>query len=333
MEADITIPMKSEDGLHPINFVARMTGLSTHVIRIWERRYGVVKPARIESGHRRYSDRDIDRLRLLHRAVQHNYPIGEIAAYTDNQLRKLILEAETRIEQGSNEADPPGGERAQILSQCRDAVQTLNRTRLDQTLVLAGLTLPPAELIDSIVYPLMVWVGEQWHEGRMRIAHEHLATAAVRGFLENLRRPHRTGAASRRILLTTPAGSRHDIGALCLAIVAAEDGWQEFFFGPDMPAPEIAQAARDTNSQAVALSVVMHENDEVLREELSTLRQLTSPETAIIVGGPGVMGLRDYVNRAGITYAADLAGFRRCLRNLPSPREESGNRQLSDPGQ
>ena len=51
--------------LHPISVVAERTGLSPDLLRVWERRYGVVDPARDEGGRRLYSDSDIQRLRLL----------------------------------------------------------------------------------------------------------------------------------------------------------------------------------------------------------------------------------------------------------------------------
>ena len=55
--------------MHPIQVVTRRTGLSADVIRIWEKRYGVVAPMRTPTGRRLYSDADIERLRLLARAT------------------------------------------------------------------------------------------------------------------------------------------------------------------------------------------------------------------------------------------------------------------------
>jgi len=49
--------------------VARRTGLSADVLRAWEKRYGMLKPARASGGRRLYSDADIEYLRLLRRAT------------------------------------------------------------------------------------------------------------------------------------------------------------------------------------------------------------------------------------------------------------------------
>jgi MerR family transcriptional regulator, light-induced transcriptional regulator len=49
---------------YPIQLVARLTGLSAHVIRIWEQRYRAVEPQRTATKRRLYSQRDIERLNL-----------------------------------------------------------------------------------------------------------------------------------------------------------------------------------------------------------------------------------------------------------------------------
>ena len=55
--------------LFPIRYAADQTGLSQHVIRVWERRYGVVEPERSGTNRRLYTEADIKRLHLLKKAV------------------------------------------------------------------------------------------------------------------------------------------------------------------------------------------------------------------------------------------------------------------------
>ena len=59
--------------------VAQRTGLSTHVLRAWERRYGVVTPTRTEGGQRLYSDADIERLILLQTLTAGGGAISQLA--------------------------------------------------------------------------------------------------------------------------------------------------------------------------------------------------------------------------------------------------------------
>ena len=67
---------------YPIQLVARLTGLSAHVIRIWEQRYRAVEPRRTSSNRRLYSQSEIERLSLLRdltNAGLKNWPIGGTA--------------------------------------------------------------------------------------------------------------------------------------------------------------------------------------------------------------------------------------------------------------
>ena len=69
-----------------ISAVARLTGVSSHVLRVWERRYGVVEPHRSDSKRRRYTQDDIQRLSLLKSLVDNGHAIGSIATLTTPQL-------------------------------------------------------------------------------------------------------------------------------------------------------------------------------------------------------------------------------------------------------
>ena len=73
----------------PIGVVARRTGLSKDVLRVWESRYGVVHPSRSESGRRLYSEADVERLGLLRAATASGWSIGEVAHRSDEELREL----------------------------------------------------------------------------------------------------------------------------------------------------------------------------------------------------------------------------------------------------
>ena len=74
----------------PIKYVTRQTGLSSYIIRAWEKRYGAVKPARTETNRRRYSQDDIGRLMLLKKAVGTGIPIGDVAQLETAALERLV---------------------------------------------------------------------------------------------------------------------------------------------------------------------------------------------------------------------------------------------------
>src|SRR6187401_880800 len=77
------------EALYRIGTVARLAGLSTHALRVWERRYGVPSPARSDGGARLYSESELERLRLLKRAVDRGHPIGRLVPLGLEELERL----------------------------------------------------------------------------------------------------------------------------------------------------------------------------------------------------------------------------------------------------
>lgn len=93
-----------------ISAVARLTGISPHLLRVWERRYQVVEPRRSDSKRRQYSQSDIRRLSLLKTLVDNGHSIGSVAALATPQLEERLSHVmESRIgEDGLEESAPAG---------------------------------------------------------------------------------------------------------------------------------------------------------------------------------------------------------------------------------
>lgn len=74
--------------LYGIGAVSRLTGLTDHTIRVWERRYEAIVAQRAANGRRKYTTSDIDKLRLLKRLTDQGIAISQIANLTIEQLRE-----------------------------------------------------------------------------------------------------------------------------------------------------------------------------------------------------------------------------------------------------
>src|SRR5512140_1095660 len=85
----------STEPRHPIGVVAERTGLTPDVLRVWERRYGVVEPRRSPGGQRIYSDADIERLALLHRATRGGHGISHVASLSTAKLEEIVRDIES----------------------------------------------------------------------------------------------------------------------------------------------------------------------------------------------------------------------------------------------
>ncbi|HEX6792076.1 MAG TPA: cobalamin B12-binding domain-containing protein [Candidatus Krumholzibacteria bacterium] len=201
----------------------------------------------------------------------------------------------------------------QYLERAVEAIETLDRHRLYRILGDASVEMSGPEFRHQLVVPLLATIGARWQEGSLRIVHEHMATHVIRSFLTI---PRSRGDRSRapRMVITTPPGQYHEIGALMAAAVAEEMGWDVFYLGTSLPAEEIAAAVRQTGARAVALSLCYRESDSHVLDEMLRLRTLVDSDIPVFVGGNAVHALRERFVDAGITCPEDLAGFRAALQ-------------------
>ena len=303
---------------HPIQVVSRRTGLSPDLIRVWERRYRAVSPSRSETNRRLYSDSDVERLRLLRRATLAGRRIGDVAGLSSEDLRELTAADQAAEASIPNPAPREGGDTVvdTHLSACLEAVEALDPDRMQMALSNAAVTLTTPVLMEGLLMPLLHRVGQRWREGTLRVAHEHMASAIVRSFLGALKTSQPRSSGAPDLIVATPAGQNHELGALMVAVTASLDGWSVTYLGASLPAEDIAASVRDRRSRAVALSLVYPADDPRLPTELQRLRSLVPEEVPIIVGGAASRAYESALQGIGAKIREDMGGLRRELESL-----------------
>jgi DNA-binding transcriptional MerR regulator/methylmalonyl-CoA mutase cobalamin-binding subunit len=313
------VAMETE-GTHPIKVVARRTGLSPHVIRVWEKRYSAVSPTRTETNRRRYSDADIARLNLLQRLIAAGRSIGQIAQLPTDRLHTLLQEDESSehvITLTPAVAPAENGATAQThFETCLSAVEQLNAAALEEELFRATRALGRIALIDHVIVPLVQKIGERWREGSLRVIHEHLASSVVRMTLEGMRNIANIPPSAPHLIVTTPAGQLHELGALIVAATAVTEGWRVTYPGPNLPAEEIAAAAETLDAQAIALSIVYPPDDPHIVAELQLLRRSLPAEVVVLAGGRSAGNYHEVLMTIGAHILNDVAGLRTVLETL-----------------
>ena len=296
----------SSEARHPIQVVSRRTGLSNDVIRVWERRYEVVSPQRQETGRRLYSDADIERLSLLQRATSAGRRISEVAGLKNAELKDLVAEDKNNEQVIPSGAISGSGVNT-FISEALQERHNMNAAGLHQVLVQASSGLPLLIFIDQVIGELLRKIGELWHDGSLRVGHEHMASGVIKRHLTGML--GRGNSAGPLILMTTPSGQRHEMGALMAAVIAESEGWRVLYLGPDMPATEIAAAAAQSHASLVCLSMQARGDQNMLSEELKQLRIALPESVQLIVGGTAVQYYEELLQNMGALTPADLTAF------------------------
>lgn len=307
---------------HAMKGVSHRTGLSAHVIRIWEKRYGAVTPARTGTNRRLYSEEQIERLSLLRDLTRAGHSIGLVAKLETPALRKLAAAAPQESGQAghvltkSQRAGP-------FLEECIAAVRKLDSRALEDALNRAATELGSQGLLQRVAAPLAQGIGDLWRDGTITAAHEHFASAVIRIFLGQAAKPFAGLESAPVLVVATPSGQLHELGALLVAAAATNLGWHVTYLGPSLPVAEIAGAARQNRARAVALSLVYPEDDPRLEGELARLRELLPPETALLAGGRAMPAYREVLNKIGALQMQDFAHLSSFLDALRKPSRKS----------
>lgn len=299
-----------------ISAVAEKTGLTTHVIRAWERRYGAVEPGRSDGNQRLYSEQDVHRLWLLRRAVDQGHSLQEVA---DRDLDELTHLVEDDGGYDASTADDPVARPeavARFYRRCLRAVRALDPMQLDAELARASVVLDRGTLVEQLVSPLLEQVGELWSQGALGIAQEHAATEIIRTFLANLTKQHDVPYGAPAIVVATPAGQRHELGAMFCAALAAARRWRVYYLGAGVPADELAEAARQTAARAVALSIVYPPDEAETEQAIAELRDILPSSAEILAGGRSAGAYAPVLDRVGGVRPDGAADFYRVLDRL-----------------
>lgn len=299
---------------HPMAVVARRTGLSADVIRAWERRHHAVEPARTPGNQRLYSERDVARLTLIRRALEAGWQIGHVASLRDERIRALLRRATAHPPAAASRPDPARRRPGELLALCLEDIARLDATRLRSHLDEAAVELGRIETLDRLLVPLVHRVGDECSSGKLRIASEHLASAVVGRFLDSLQAASPAGEGAPGLVVTTPAFQQHELGALLVAATGRMEGWRTDYLGPNLPAEEIAAAARMRRAKAVALSIAYPADDPALRAELRRLGRQLRRSAELVVGGAAARSYQTVLDAIGARRLDDLAGLRAYLR-------------------
>jgi MerR family transcriptional regulator, light-induced transcriptional regulator len=232
MEAEAT-------GYVRIGELSRRSGVSTDLLRAWERRYGLLRPTRSEGGFRLYSPQDEQRVALMRDHLERGLSAAQAA-------RLILDETERRPDES-----PALARGAESLRQALDALDESDaHTALDT--LLANLSLET--VLGEVVMPYLHELGERWERGEASVADEHFASNLLRGRLLGLARGWDRGLGPRALLACAP-GEQHDLALIVFGLALRERGWRITYLGPDTPIDSLENAARTLEPAAVVIAV------------------------------------------------------------------------------
>jgi MerR family transcriptional regulator, light-induced transcriptional regulator len=245
-----------------IGELGRRVGVSEHVLRAWERRYGLLRPERSPGGYRLYSAADERRIRRMQAHLAGGLSAAEAARVVLSEERPGPPRAGTGAAGPGGVADP-----AQDLA---DRLDRLDEPGAQEALdrLFAGFT--TETVLRDALLPYLHHLGDRWERGQASIAEEHFASNVLRGRLAGLARGWGYGHGPCAIL-ACPPDEQHDMGLLMFGIVLSRCGWRVEYLGASTPIGELARTARQARADILVLAAATGKHFDGVTSDLARL--------------------------------------------------------------
>lgn len=312
----------SDTPRYNIKAVVQQTQVNVSTLRAWEGRYGVPQPKRTDHGHRLYSQRDVEIIKWLKLATEDGISISQAVI--------MLQEEPAPVEQRPQPVPRTAPERPSIAdagwpnlrTQLYDALLETNVRQAHILLSTAFSLFPIDAVIHDVILPILGDFSARWADGTGSMAVEQIAVQMIRQRLTSLLQIHVSHAYGPRMIIGATDGEQHDIGALILALLMEQQGWEVVFLGPDLGMTGLADFLVRMAPAVLVLSATMTEHVASIQQVGAMVSGLTHHGIHFAYAGRAFVQNPELCQRMPGTYLG--ADFRSAVKTALVLASESG---------
>ncbi|MCB0076349.1 MAG: MerR family transcriptional regulator [Anaerolineales bacterium] len=273
-----------------IKAISEQTGVNVSTLRAWESRYGFPEPHRSESGHRRYSERDVALVKWLRHRTDEGVTISQAVDLLQHQLAQSpilppVPPASTVLTPASQ--TPTRTEISFAITALLDALSDVNFQEAQRLFEAVCQSFPLEVALLDVFQPLMVEVGERWLNGTMHVTGEQLGTTLLRQWLLSKLQTERSVTHPVRIICGCAPDEQHDLGLLMLALLLQRRGHEILFLGANMSLSGLTDLLQRLSPAVlcVSVSLIEHVPDLLRISEMTNSVATEGYNVALVYGG------------------------------------------------
>ncbi len=277
-----------EDTGFSIQFVSKVTGISSHTLRAWEKRYDAVVPRRNPKGKRLYSQENIKKLKLLTELVQMGNSISDVASLDIATLEGLSKKYGEQAPEASVEKSD-----IDVSAVLKNLLMALRGFKLDiisHEMEKVKKSLDARDFSLKLLVPLLGEVGKMVYSGELTIAQEHAMSAIIKFHSGSIlyKQIGSKMARTKSIVLATPEGELHEFGILISALLCANYNIKFIYLGANMPWDALSEASNQIGADILLMGVstmFQNSNLEFLEEYFTNVRSGLKSDCELWIGG------------------------------------------------
>ncbi len=279
---------------HRIHRVAKLTGLSRDVIRVWERRFEILKPTRGANRYRNYSDEDVALLRFLKEQLDSGGSIGELSKLGREELLNRARASAPQVSFVDNAF-------SRLLQELLSSLNPFNRVIFEKRLNGAVAVIPFEEALHGILLPLQEQVGLLWHDGHLDVAIEHYVTKQIQQKIFSAMNQLPVAEFGTKVVVACPPGEEHDIAAFAVAYRCRVRGCRVHYLGANVPLVSLTKLCEQLEPDLTIMSFPVALSEPNATELVQSLADEVRPASDLAVGGHGALAMRELFMTYNIT--------------------------------
>jgi DNA-binding transcriptional MerR regulator len=247
---------------YTIKDLEKLSGIKAHTIRIWEKRYNIIAPARTATNIRNYCDTELRKLLNISLLNRYGIKISKLAKLSDNEINEKIRQ----LIQSYSDTES-------MIKNLTITMIELDQSKVEKILSRAIMQSGFEETIIKILYPFLIKIGVMWQTGIINPAQEHFVTNLFRkklmvaiDALITTNNPN-----SKTFFLFLPEGEYHEIGLLFFYYLVKKRGHQVIYLGQSVPFNDLIETKKLKSPNYLVTAVVYHIDEKDIAKYARTL--------------------------------------------------------------
>ena len=249
----------SKKPIYNLSLVLQETGIKADTLRAWERRYNLPQPRRSQSGHRLFSEFDVETIKWLIARQNEGMRISRAVRL----WREIESDGQDPLLTLSGQIAPPlstteqagislASERNRWIQACLSFDEPAAEQVLNQSFAQFSMETACIQILQSG----LAAIGSLWYQGSVTVQQEHFAAelAVRRLYALLLAAPQPLRSAT--ILAACPPGENHTFSTLLITLLLRYRGWNMIYLGANVPGKRIKETVEKTNPDLVIMSAM-----------------------------------------------------------------------------
>ena len=276
---------------YSIKELGLITGIMPHTIRIWEQRYGLLRPLRTDTNIRYYGDEELKKLLNVCELLNAGMKISQVSNLSSAQIAEEIDRIIAESFAHDKRFDP-------LISQALIAAATFDEVLFDQVFSKSVAKFGLIETYTKVIYPLLVRVGLMWGKGDVMPAQEHFFSnlikqklfAAIDALPLTGARPDQTW------ILFLVENEEHEIGLLFASYILRHHGQRVIYLGSRVPYDNLARVVKQCKATHLYTFFVKNHPPEEVRSLLDNMTK-DFKRAKILVSGKHVFAEGEKISK------------------------------------